>query len=159
MTKHITPPFHRIFSIFLFIGLAFWSCEDSGPDNNDNLSNEDDLTFEGFWRVDSGLTSNGDWSERSNIFVSVQSELWTWHFLDTQDNCYSKLGGDYMFTFDTLNDSTFSVILHPNEYDIYGRTDIYRFEGSEKFVLIQKNERRYIYGRIELMDFEPICEQ
>ena len=159
MTKHITLPFHRIFSIFLFIGLALWSCEDFGPNDNDNLSNEDDLTFEGFWRVDSGLTSNGDWSERSNTFVSVQSGLWTWYFLDSQDNCYSKLGGDYMFTFDTLNDSTFSVILHPNEYDIYGRTDIYRFEGSEKFVLIQKNERRYIYGRIELMDFEPICEQ
>ena len=64
-----------------------------------------------------------------------------------------------MFTFDTLNDSTFNVILHPNEYDIYGRTDIYRFEGSEKFVLIQESERRYIYVRIELMDFEPICEQ
>ena len=146
MTKYITLPFHRIFSIFLLIGLAFWSCEDSEPDNNDNLSNEDDLTFEGFWRVDSGLTSNGDWSERSNTFVSVQSELWTWHFLDTKDNCYSKLGGDYMFTLDTLNDSKFSVILHPNGYDIYGRTDIYRFEGNEKFVLIQENERRYIYG-------------
>ena len=145
--------------LILFIGLAFWSCEDSGPDNNDNLSDENDLTFEGFWSVDSGLTSNGDWNERSNTFLSIQSELWTWYFLDTQDNCYSKLGGDYMFTFDTLNDSTFRVILHPNEYDIYGRTDIYRFEGSEKFVLIQESERRYIYVRIELMDFEPICEQ
>ena len=151
MNKHLT--------LILFIGLAFWSCEDSGPDDNDNLFDESDLTFEGFWSVDSGLTSNGDWSERSNTFLSIQSELWTWYFLDTQNNCYSKLGGDYMFTFNTLNDSTFSVILLPNEYDIYGRTDIYRFERIEKFVLIQENERRYIYGKMEPMDFEPICDQ
>ena len=67
MIKHLT--------LLLFIGLTFWSCEDSETDNNDNLSNEDDLTFEGFWSVDSGLTTNGDWSEISNTYLSVQSEL------------------------------------------------------------------------------------
>ena len=148
MRKYLVP--------VLLIG--FWGCEDSESNASDNLTTDNGLTFEGFWSVDSGLTTNGDWSEISDIWVVVQPELWTWYYLDTLNNCYIKLGGDYMFSLDTLNDSTFSVVLHPNEYDNYGRTDIYRFEGNDKFVLIQENERRYIYGRIEPMNFEPICE-
>ena len=51
MTKYLTLLVHRIFSILLFIGLAFWSCE-----NNDSVNNQlccDELSFDGTWRRDS----------------------------------------------------------------------------------------------------------
>ena len=32
MTKHLTLLVNRIFPIFLFIGLAFWGCEDSNDE-------------------------------------------------------------------------------------------------------------------------------
>ena len=43
MTKH--------FTILLFIGLAFWSCENNGLVNNQLCC--DELSFDGTWRMDS----------------------------------------------------------------------------------------------------------
>jgi len=150
MRKYLLP--------ILLIG--FWGCEDSESNASDNLTTDDSVKFEGFWSIDSMWnTEDQEWNEQTTFFLEVQPELWTWYAEGNaygEDLCYMILGS-YLYSLDTLNDTTFNVQFLPNEGDSW--TDTYQFEEKDKFVGIWENERRIIYGRIEPITFEPICEE
>ena len=104
MTKHLT--------ILLFIGLAFWGCENNGSVNNQLCC--DELSFDGTWRMDSIFSyfddDSGMIETAQKVFEEFSNDTLKSYY--QEDSCISPhisiLPSAYK-VIDTLDNRTFRL--------------------------------------------------